>query len=155
MRGVHQIPQRSGSMSGSDVILPTIQHTLELPKVPDRYLREVHPKPYAPWLYSALTLTGISLVGGITMNLIANQSAQQANRYTETAATQRAGPRGYELLDEQYQRDRSLATQLYLSTAILSAISGTLFTLDHFRQPEGEREVYRRAPHLTLKRRSP
>ena len=155
MSRLNQIPQRSGNMNGGDLILPTIKQSLELPKVPIRYLREVHPRAYQPWLYSSLALTGATLVGGIAMNLIANQSAQQANRYTASAPTQLSGPRGYQLLDEQYQRDRSVATQLYLSAAILSAVTSTLFALDQFHQPEGERDVYQQSPNLILQRTDP
>ena len=48
-----------------------------------------------------------------------------------------------------------MAMQLYISTAILSAIAGGLFTMDMLHKPEGEAEVYRRAPAIILERRAP
>lgn len=152
MRGLEQIPQRSGSMAGQNIILPTINQKLELPRVPMRYLREIHPKPYRNWLYGSIALTGVALAGSLTMNLITNQSAQEANRYTASAAIEPAGPAGYALLNEQYESDRATAMQLYVSTAILGAITSSLFALDLFHQPEGASEVYRRDPGLVLER---
>ena len=152
MRGLEQIPQRSGSMSGENLLLPTITQNLELPRVPMRYLRETHPKPYRNWLYGSIALTSVALAGSLTMNLITNQSAQEANRYTASAAVEPAGPAGYALLNEQYESDRSTSMQLYLSTAILGAITSSLFALDYFHQPEGPAEVYRRDPGMVLER---
>ena len=45
MRGLDQIPQRSGNMSGKQKLFPTIKQKLELPQVPLRYLRESHLSP--------------------------------------------------------------------------------------------------------------
>ena len=155
MRGLDQIPQRSGNMSGHQQLFPTIDQKLELPQVPLRYLRETHPHPYRPWLYGSLTLSGVALASSIAMNFIANQSARDANQYTASAATELAGPQGYNSLSQRYEEDRSTAMQLYISTAILSAIAGGLFTMDALHQPEGEAEVYRRAPAIVLERQAP
>ena len=57
------------------------------------------------------------------MNFIANQSARDANQYTASAATELIGPQGYTSLSQRYDEDRSMAMQLYISTAILSAIA--------------------------------
>ncbi len=153
MRGLDQVPQKSGTMKDNHILFPTISKDLELPHVPLRYLRETHPKPYRNWLYGSLALTSVALAGSFTMNLITNQSAQDANRYTASAAVEPGGPKGYELLSDQYESDRSTALQLYISTAILGAITGGFFALDQFHQPEGIEEVYQRPPGMVLKRR--
>ena len=155
MRGLDQIPQRSGNMSGKQKLFPTIKQKLELPQVPLRYLRETHPQPYRSWLYGSLTLSGIALASSIAMNFIANQSARNANQYTASAATELAGPQGYASLSQRYEEDRSMAMQLYISTAILSAVAGGLFTMDILHKPEGEAEVYQRDPAIVLERRVP
>ena len=155
MQGLKQIPQRSGNMSGKQRLFPTIKQKLALPQVPLRYLQETHPQPYRPWLYGSLTLSGVALASSIAMNFIANQSARDVNQYTASAATELAGPQGYMSLNQRYEEDRSMAMQLYISTAILSAITSGIFTMDLLHKPEGEAEVYRRAPAIILERRIP
>lgn len=154
MRGRHQIPQKSGNMSGTDQIFPTINQRLELPQVPMRYLREVHPHPYRKWLYGSMTLTSFALASSIAMNFITNQSARDVNQYTATAATQLSGVQGYKVLDEQYEQDRSLTLQMYMSTAILGMITSGLFTMDLLHKPESEADVYHQMPALIIERKT-
>ena len=89
------------------------------------------------------------------MNFITNQSARDANQYTATAATQLSGAQGYQVLNDQYEQDRSTTLQLYLTTAVLGAITGGLLTMDILHKPEGEVEVYGQTPALILEGGSP
>jgi hypothetical protein len=154
MRGLDQIPQKSGNMNGLDQIFPTIDQRLELPQVPMRYRRKIHPQPYRKWLYGSMTLTSVALASSIAMNFITNQSARDTNQYTATAATQLSGAQGYKVLDEQYEQDRSLTLQMYITTAILGAVTSSLFTMDLLHKPESEADVYRKKPGLIIERKT-
>ena len=84
------------------------------------------------------------------MNLVANQSAQDTNDYSNTVYIQNEGKSGYDQLKNQYENQRTLSMQLYMSTAIFGAITATLFGLDFTYKPEGPQEVYLRGPGLIL-----
>lgn len=154
-RSPKQTPQRSGSMSGKLDLFPTINQRLELPKIPLQYLSQNHPKPYRPWLYTSLGLTSATLLSGGIINILANQSVNRLNRYNLTVSYQSAGERGFSTLKEEYEGQKSLSKQLYLSSAIFGVILSGLFALDQSLLPEGRNDVYQRGPRYVMTGEAP
>lgn len=145
LRGATQTPQRSGNLSGSEIVFVAPTHPVPIPPLASRYYRNYSKRPYRPWIWSTLVATGLSTGLALYFQASANEDTVNLNQFLENDL----GEKTLTSYDANIRLRNERVAQSkwsYISAALMGLSLTTLSTLEWRNRPPPVEEAYQSPP---------
>ena len=146
LRGSLQLPQRSGSLSGSSVVFKLPDRPIPIPPFPERYL-STSERPLQPWIWGGLA----SSLGATSLALYFQREANLKTREINTFLDSSVGDKSidaYQLQTEERSTRVQRTKGAYLTAGILGGVALALGIIELSTLPPPPSASYDLPPSL-------
>ena len=149
LRGVKQTPQRSGNMSGKEVIFIAPTHPVPIPPLARRYYKDYSARPYRPWIWTSLAAASVSTGLAVYFQSSSNQSTTQLNNFLEDDIGEKTTA-VYDSINQDRLAFQNQSKWSYIGAALLGVSLATLGILEWKTRPPPLEEAYGRPPQFYI-----